>query len=85
MNNSMIHNKIVRILDYYGVEASTVTHDASFSKDLGLDSLDYVELTMEMELAFELDIPTDLSEQVDTVEDLVTLVERLKKEQLAVE
>ncbi|MEM1326754.1 MAG: acyl carrier protein [Bacteroidota bacterium] len=84
MQNSMIFNKIVKILAHYGIEANIIKPNASLSKDLGMDSLDYVELTMEMELAFDLDIPTDRSEKVDTVEDLVTLVEELKKEQLAV-
>ncbi|MEM9886291.1 MAG: acyl carrier protein [Bacteroidota bacterium] len=80
----MIYKKVVHVLAHYGIEAETVTYEASFTKDLGLDSLDYVELTMEMEIAFNLDIPTDRSEKVDTVKDLVTLVEALKKEQLAI-
>ena len=80
MNQDSIYRKIVHILDHYGIDISSITPEASFSKDLGLDSLDFTELTMEAEVAFEVEIPFDESEQVDTVGDLINLIEQLQKQ-----
>lgn len=58
-------NKI--IVDKLGVDESEVTDDASFTNDLGADSLDTVELIMEFEKEFEISIPDDQAENIQTV------------------
>lgn len=63
------------IVDKLGVEASEVTPEASFTNDLGADSLDTVELIMEFEREFELSIPDDKAEKIQTVGDAVSFLE----------
>ena len=58
------------IVDKLGVEASEVTTEASFTNDLGADSLDTVELIMEFEKEFGISIPDDQAEKIGTVGDL---------------
>lgn len=55
------------IVDKLGVEASEVTADASFTNDLGADSLDTVELIMELEKEFNISIPDEQAEKIQTV------------------
>jgi len=55
------------IVDKLGVDASEVTKEASFTNDLGADSLDTVELIMEFEKEFNLSIPDDDAEKIATV------------------
>jgi len=55
------------IIDKLGVEESEVTHSASFNNDLGADSLDTVELIMEFEKEFEVQIPDEHAENIATV------------------
>ena len=59
------------IMNKLGVEASQVTPEASFTNDLGADSLDTVELVMEFEKAFNLQIPDEDAEKISTVGDAV--------------
>jgi acyl carrier protein len=59
------------IMNKLGVEASQVTIEASFTNDLGADSLDTVELVMEFEKAFNLQIPDEDAEKISTVGDAV--------------
>jgi len=59
------------IMNKLGVEASQVTSTASFTNDLGADSLDTVELVMEFEKAFNLQIPDEDAEKISTVSDAV--------------
>ena len=59
------------IMNKLGVEASQVTPQASFTNDLGADSLDTVELVMEFEKAFNLQIPDEDAEKIVTVGDAV--------------
>ena len=63
------------IIDKLGVDASEVTPEASFANDLGADSLDTVELIMEFEKAFELNIPDEAAEKIVTVGDSITYLE----------
>lgn len=63
------------IVDKLGVEASEVTHEASFANDLGADSLDTVELIMEFEKEFNLSIPDEAAEKIITVGDSITYLE----------
>ncbi|MCA6362224.1 MAG: acyl carrier protein [Bacteroidetes bacterium] len=63
------------IVDKLGVEASEVTESASFTNDLGADSLDTVELIMEFEKEFNIAIPDDQAEKIATVGDAVTYIQ----------
>ena len=67
------------IVDKLGVDAAEVTPEASFTKDLGADSLDTVELSMEFEKAFGLQIPDDAAEQIATVGDAIKYIEANQK------
>jgi acyl carrier protein len=59
------------IMNKLGVEASQVTPAASFTNDLGADSLDTVELVMEFEKSFNLQIPDEDAEKISTVGDAI--------------
>jgi acyl carrier protein len=63
------------IVDKLGVEESEVTTEASFTNDLGADSLDTVELIMEFEKEFNIAIPDDQAEKIATVGDAVSYIE----------
>jgi len=63
------------IVDKLGVEESEVTNEASFTNDLGADSLDTVELIMEFEKEFNIAIPDDQAEGIGTVEDAIKYIE----------
>ena len=63
------------IVDKLGVEESEVTNAASFTNDLGADSLDTVELIMEFEKEFGISIPDDQAEKITTVGDAVSYIE----------
>ena len=63
------------IVDKLGVEESEVTPEASFTNDLGADSLDTVELIMELEKEFGITIPDDQAEKIGTVGDAVSYIE----------
>tara|TARA_B100000767_G_scaffold266709_1_gene284472 strand:- start:655 stop:885 length:231 start_codon:yes stop_codon:yes gene_type:complete len=63
------------IVDKLGVDESEVTNEASFTNDLGADSLDTVELIMEFEKEFDIQIPDDKAEAISTVGDAVTFIE----------
>ena len=62
------------IMNKLGVEASQVTSEASFTNDLGADSLDTVELVMEFEKAFSMQIPDEDAEKITTVGDAVSYI-----------
>ena len=55
------------IVDKLGVDESEVSEEASFTNDLGADSLDTVELIMEFEKEFDVSIPDDQAENIQTV------------------
>ena len=63
------------IVDKLGVEESEVTTEASFTNDLGADSLDTVELIMEFEKEFDISIPDEEAEKIQTVGDAVSYIE----------
>ena len=63
------------IVDKLGVEESEVTTEASFTNDLGADSLDTVELIMEFEKEFGISTPDDQAEKIGTVGDAVSYIE----------
>ncbi len=64
------------IVDKLGVDEKEVTPEASFTNDLGADSLDTVELIMEFESAFNLEIPDDQAEKISTVGDAIAYLEK---------
>ena len=63
------------IVDKLGVDEAEVTNEASFTNDLGADSLDTVELIMEFEKEFNIAIPDDQAEKISTVGDAITYLE----------
>jgi len=63
------------IVDKLGVDENEVTNEASFTNDLGADSLDTVELIMEFEKEFNIAIPDDQAEKIGTVGDAVSYIE----------
>ena len=63
------------IVDKLSVEETEVTNEASFTNDLGADSLDTVELIMEFEKEFGISIPDDQAENLATVGDAVAYIE----------
>ena len=72
---SEIAEKVIAIIvDKLGVEESEVTTEASFTNDLGADSLDTVELIMKFEKEFNIAIPDEQAEKIATVGDAVTYI-----------
>jgi len=67
------------IVDKLGVDENEVTPEASFTNDLGADSLDTVELIMEFEKEFDLAIPDDQAEKISTVGEAIAHVEEALK------
>ena len=68
-----LENKIKEIIvDKLGIEESEITDSASFTNDLGADSLDTVELIMEFEKEFNVSIPDEEAEKIQTVGDAVS-------------
>ena len=63
------------IVDKLGVDESEVTPEASFTNDLGADSLDTVELIMEFEIEFNIAIPDDPAESIGTLGDAIAYIE----------
>lgn len=74
---SEVANKVKEIIvDKLGVDESAVTEAASFTNDLGADSLDTVELIMEFEKTFDITIPDeDAGEKIATVGDAIAYIE----------
>ena len=69
---------IAIIVDKFGVSEGEVTPEASFTNDLGADSLDTVELIMEFEKEFNIAIPDDQAESIQTVGDAISYIEKNK-------
>ena len=73
---SGIEEKVRQIVvDKLGVEAGEVTLTASFVEDLGADSLDLVELVMEFETAFNIQIPDEDTERIRKVQDAIDYIQ----------
>ena len=66
------------IVDNLGVDVAEVVADASFTNDLGADSLDTVELIMEFEKEFDIQIPDDKAEAITTVGQAIAFIEAAK-------
>lgn len=63
------------IVDKLGVDDAEVTEEATFTDDLGADSLDTVELIMEFEKEFNIAIPDDQAENIVTVSDAINYID----------
>lgn len=73
---STIHERVTKIIaDKLVIDASEVTIEADFKQDLGADSIDLVELIMEFEREFDLAIPDDKAEEIQTVGNAVHFLE----------
>jgi acyl carrier protein len=80
-----IENKVIEIIsEQMGVDKSEITRDTSFINDLNADSLDTVELVMEFEDEFDMSIPDEEAEKIQTVgaavEYIITIAQTKKKE-----
>lgn len=76
---SEISDKVKAIIvDKLGVDEGQVTENAVFTTDLGADSLDTVDLIMELEKEFGVKIPDDQAEQIKTVGDAIAFIEKSK-------
>lgn len=67
------------IVDKLGVDENEVTNEASFTNDLGADSLDTVELIMEFEKEFNIAIPDDQAEKISTVGQAIEYIQNQAK------
>jgi len=81
---SDVHSKVVSIIvDKLGVEESEVTKEASFTNELGADSLDTVELVMALEEEFGIEIPDEDAEKMTTVGEAIKYIDNKIKEKEA--
>ena len=76
-----IPQKVTKILtDKLGIAESEITPDANFVKDLGIDSLDYAEIVMEFEQTFNIRIPDDDADKMQTFGQAVKYIqEKMEK------
>ena len=76
---SEVQEKVVKIIvDKLGVKESEVTPEATFTGDLGADSLDTVELVMDFEKAFGIQVADEDAEKFQTVGDVINYIEEHK-------
>ena len=76
---SDVKSKVISIIvDKLGVDEGEVTNEASFTNDLGADSLDTVELIMEFEKEFNIAIPDEQAENIQTVGETISYIEENK-------
>ena len=77
MENQEITQKVIDIIvDKLGADRNDVVPTASFTNDLGADSLDTVELIMEFEKVFGIQIPDDAAGEITTVGDAINYIEK---------
>ena len=63
------------LIEKLGISNSEITPDASFVKDLGIDSLDYAELVMEFEQTFDIKFPDDDAEKMQSIGQAISYIE----------
>lgn len=74
-----VEERVIDIVaEQLGQEREKITRDTSFINDLGADSLDTVELVMELEEEFDINIPDDAAEKIQTVGQAVEYIEKLQ-------
>jgi acyl carrier protein len=67
------------VAEQLGVDKEKITAETSFVNDLGADSLDTVELVMELEEEFDINIPDDAAEKIQTVGQAIKFIEEAQK------
>ena len=79
MSDNSIEEKVRSIIvDQLGVESDKVTADAKFIEDLGADSLDTVELVMAFDENFDIEVPDEEAEKLQSVADVVAYIEKVQ-------
>ena len=79
MSDNSIEEKVRSIIvEQLGVESDKVTADAKFIEDLGADSLDTVELVMAFEENFDIEVPDEEAEKLQSVADVVDYIEKVQ-------
>ncbi len=79
MSDNSIEEKVRSIIvEQLGVESDKVTVDAKFIEDLGADSLDTVELVMAFEENFDIEVPDEEAEKLQSVADVVAYIEKVQ-------
>ena len=79
MSDNSIEEKVRSIIvDQLGVESDKVTADAKFIEDLGADSLDTVEFVMAFEENFDIEVPDEEAEKLQSVADVVAYIEKVQ-------
>ena len=79
MSDNSIEEKVRSIIvDQLGFESDKVTADAKFIEDLGADSLDTVELVMAFEENFDIEVPDEEAEKLQSVADVVAYIEKVQ-------
>ena len=73
---SVTERVIEIVADQLGVDKEKITRETSFVNDLGADSLDTVELVMELEEEFDINIPDDAAEKIQTVGQAIDFIEK---------
>ncbi len=77
MTDQEIEAKVIEIIaQQMGHDKDKIKAEMSFSEDLNADSLDQVELMMELETAFDVDIPDEQAEKIKTVGDVMVLIKK---------
>jgi acyl carrier protein len=77
MKVASVEERVIKIVaEQLGVEKEKITRDTSFVNDLGADSLDTVELVMELEEEFDITIPDEVAEKIQTVGQAIEHIER---------
>src|SRR5437764_15210091 len=72
-----VEARVIEIVcENLGVNKEQVTRSTSFTEDIGADALDIVELVMELEEEFEITIPDDQADEINTVDEAVEYIER---------
>jgi acyl carrier protein len=80
MEHMAVEEKVKQIIvEQLQVDEAEVTPNASFQEDLGADSLDVVELVMQFEEAFDLEIPDEDAEKIKTVKDAIDYIDKNAK------
>jgi acyl carrier protein len=75
-----VHDRVIDIVaEQLGVDKEKVTPETSFVNDLGADSLDTVELVMELEEEFDIQIPDEAAEKIQTVGQAIEFIEKAQK------
>ena len=77
-NNRTEEKKRMIIVDKLDIETDKVTADAKFIEDLGADSLDTVELVMAFEENFDIEVPDEEAEKLQSVADVVAYIEKVQ-------